>query len=119
MINFEDLIFNENGYADVVPSPIPNTTLQARRNATNDGIKSFQLTPVSGYIMHDKNYDEPVFGENDEETGEIILGFRRTTANFSGSYDFDVNPREFYTLPEDELPGGAAIYGAVNNPELA
>ena len=112
MMKFENLIFDKDGYANVESNPIDNTVLIARKDSNTNNINVFRLTPIDGYVLHDKNYDEQVFNEDTfEETDEIILGFRRATAGFSGDYDFDTNPREFYTLHENELPKNAIIYG--------
>ena len=83
----------------VVPSLIENTIMQKN---FKDGVPTtYYITPVEGYVLHDKVYDSPAVDEvTYEETGEIILGYRRTTASCSVNYDFIENPREFYAVAE-------------------
>jgi hypothetical protein len=49
-----------------------------------------------------------------EETGEIILGYRTSTASCPASYDFTTNPREFYAVLESSIPADQ-IFGGGNN----
>lgn len=90
-------------YEDVNPSLIENTTMQ---KVLRDGVHStYYIAPADGYVLHDKTYDtiviDPVTGE---ETDEVILGYRTSTASCAASYDFTANPREFYAVPEDQAP---------------
>ncbi len=81
----------------VIPSLIANTEMTL---TTVDGRPStYNITPASGYVLHDKAYDYPVIDRDTlEETGEVVLGYRTSTASCSANYDFEANPREFYAV---------------------
>ena len=85
----------------IVPSLIENTIMQKN---FRDGVPTtYYITPNEGYVLHDKGLDTPEYNEETfEETGNILLGYRRTTASCAVSYDFEANPREFYTVLEKE-----------------
>ena len=94
-------------YEDVVPTLIPNTTM---RKSFRDGVhKTYVITPIEGYVLHDKAGDYP-----DPVTGENTLAFFVGSCSCAASYDFDVNPREFYAVPADSIPADQ-IFGGVNN----
>lgn len=97
-------------YIDIIPSPIANTTTKARLNEYGE-IKSYWITPNAGYVLHDKNFDEPLFDEQGNETGEVVLGFRKDTATVGANYDFVQNENEFYTVREEELPSEEEHFG--------
>ena len=103
-------------FEDVIPSLIPNTTM---KKGILDGVhKNYQITPNENYVLHDKNYDEEVIDPVTlMPTGEIKLGFRRTMASCAANYDFVTNPREFYTVLENDVPADQ-IYGGGNNHEI-
>lgn len=84
----------------VVPSLIENTTMQKN---FRDGVPTtYYITPKEGYFLHDKGLDTlEIDKETMTETGNIIKGYRRSTASCSADYDFTENPREFYAVPED------------------
>lgn len=89
-------------YEDI-ETKISNTTMQKR--ILNDSEITYCIAPNEGYLLHDKLYDEPVIGEVAmEETGRVILGFRKSTATVPVSYDFELNPRQFYAVLEAEKP---------------
>lgn len=91
-------------YEDVNLSLIENTTMQ---KVFRDGVHStYNITPVAGYVLHDKGYDVPSYDEHGNETGEVTLGYRISTATCAASYDFTANPREFYAVPADQIFGG-------------
>lgn len=96
---------------------IENTTMRKGYNENNEH-KVYEITPNSGYVLHDKNYDEEIINpETYEPTGEIKLGYRRSTASCAASYDFTANPREFYTVLESSVPADQ-IYGGDTKPEV-
>ena len=102
-------------YEDVIPSLIENTVMQL---ALRDGTPStYRITPIEGYVLHDKAYDYPLFDEEGNETGEIALGYRTSTAGCAATYDFETNPREFYTVLASSVPTDQ-IFGAGNNHEV-
>ncbi len=89
-------------YEDI-ETKIPNTIMQKR--ILNDSEITYCITPNDGYLLHDKLYDEPILDEATmEETGKVILGFRKSTATVPVSYDFELNLRQFYTVLETEKP---------------
>ena len=105
-------------YTEIVnPTLIENTTML--KVFTDEGVhRNYRITPNAGYVLHDKGMDTPIFDEETgEPTGEVILGFRTSTASVGASYDFAVNEREFYavlatTVPEDQ------IFGTTTKPEI-
>lgn len=108
----------------VEPTFIPNTTMQKRVEIDDNGnetgvIKSFRIAPVDGYVLHDNTYDtivvDPVTGE---ETDEVILGYRTSTASCGANYDFTANPREFYAVPADSVPADQIFGGVTPDHEI-
>lgn len=99
---------------------IPNTTMQIYTN--NAGVDlTYRITPVAGYVLHDKARDWEAY---DEVTGDLIYdengnpivvqGFTTATASCGINYDFEANPREFFTKLESEVPADQ-IFGGGNN----
>lgn len=89
-------------YEDI-ETKIPNTSM--RKRILNDSEITYCITPNEGYLLHDKLYDEPILDESTmEETGKVILGFRKSTATVSVNYDFELNTRQFYAILETEKP---------------
>ena len=89
-------------YEDI-ETKISNTTM--RKRILNDLEITYCITPNEGYLLHDKLYDEPVMDEvTMEETGKVILGFRKSTATVPVNYDFELNSRQFYAVLETEKP---------------
>lgn len=103
-------------YTDI-PSLIENAHMQVR---TSDGVATnYTITPNSGYVLHDKNYDDPVLDEQGNETGEFIPCYRTSTASVGADYDFTVNEREFYTVLRNAVPEDQ-IFGSIGSkPEIA
>lgn len=101
---------------NLIPTLIENTTMLKVFN-DNGNLRNYRITPNAGYVLHDKGLDNVIFDEEGNETGEIILGYRTSTASVGANYDFTVNEREFYavlatTVPEDQ------IFGTVVKPEI-
>lgn len=99
-------------YETVTPSPVPNTIVQ---KMINNGVHlAYTITPIDGYVMHDKNYDTEVLDENDEPTGEVLLGYHPSRGSVAVNYDFAettvidgytaYGSREFFARPESEVP---------------
>ena len=119
-------------YEDVIPSMIPNTTMQKR--LVDGVIRNFIIEPIDGYVLHDNGWDSPVLDENGNETGEVILGYRTYKASVGATYDFSTTqvaavdgsivtaygPREFYAIPASLVPENQ-IFGSTpsNPPEIA
>lgn len=115
-------------YEDVIPTLIPNTTMQKR---LNNGVQTtFIITPNDGYVMHDNAYDFPIFDEFDNET--MVLGYRTTTASVAAAYDFSTTEmldeagntvlaygsRQFFTKPASDVPENQIFGGGDNNHEV-
>jgi hypothetical protein len=101
-------------YEDVTPTLIQNTTMQKR---LHDGVhKVYWITPVDGYVLHDKGRD---WTDIDPITGEEILyrGYTTGTASCAASYDFTANPREFYAVLAESVPPDQ-IFGGGNDHEI-
>lgn len=95
-------------------SLIENATMQI---GNADGVPTiYRITPVDGYVLHDKARDWEDFDENDN----IIeyQGFTRGTATCSINYDFEANPREFFTRLESEVPADQIFGGGNNDHEI-
>ena len=102
-------------YEDVNPTLIENTTM---RKSFLDGVhRTFVITPVDGYVLHDKARD---WTDIDPITGEEVLyrGYTTGTASCAASYDFTANPREFYAVPESEVPADQIFGGGDNDHEV-
>ena len=83
-----------------------NTTMEAYYNNSNV-LRGYFIAPVEGYLLHDTQYDFPVFDEETgEETGEIKKGYIPYPASVTVgyNYDFEANPREIYAVPEGTVP---------------
>ena len=97
-------------YEDVNPV-IENTTMEVM--IVDGRPHMYNITPIAGYVIHDKAGDifdiDPITGE---ET--VKAGFCSGSCSCLVSYDFEENPREFYTVPASEVPPDQ-IYGDVNN----
>lgn len=101
-------------YEDVVPSLIENATM---KKMLSDGVhRTYNITPNEGYVLHDATYDD-YFDIDGNELAEPRLGYRRTTASCAASYNFTANPREFYTVPESEVPADQ-IFGVPTDTEI-
>lgn len=103
----------------VTPTLIENTITEKYINSL--GVhKAYYLTPVDGYVLHDKAYD---YYENFDDEGNPIgeateLGFTRGTCSCPANYDFVANPREFYAILETDVPAEQIFGGGDNNHEV-
>ena len=100
-------------YENVTPSLIENTTM---RKLLRDGVhQAYVISPVDGYVLHDNARD---WTDNDPVTGEEILyrGYTTGTASCGANYDFVTNPREFYAVPEADVPADQ-IFGVTGDHE--
>jgi hypothetical protein len=102
-------------YPDVIPSLIENTTMQMGINESG-AHKTYRITPVPGYVIHDNTRD---YTDLDPETMEEVekLGFTRGTVSCAANYDFAANPRDFYAVPETDVPADQ-IFGGGNDHEV-
>ena len=84
-------------YEDVIPPIVENTIM---RKMYMDGVfRVYTIAPAEGYVLHDSTYDYP------DIDGNLVIGYRRSEGTCAANYDFDANPREFYAVPENEVPG--------------
>ena len=90
---------------------IANTTMQ--KVYVDGEHRVYTITPVSGYVLHDKARD---WEEMDMETGEMItkLGYTPGLASCGASYDFTANPREFYSVLQSGVTADQ-VFGGWNN----
>ena len=103
-------------YEDIIPSYIPNTTLQ--KGYSNGVANSYWIRPCEGYVLHDKNLDQDVFDPVTwEPTGEVLLGFTPLLSTTMIDYDWETNPREFYAVLRTEVPENQ-IFGGGQAPEI-
>ena len=98
---------------------IPNATVEL------NSFSRYEITPNEGYVMHDKNYDIPIFDENTMEVTDYMLGYRPTTASIHINRDLSAREmldeagntvtayteREFFCklitdVPENQIFGG-------------
>ena len=87
-------------YKEIEPL-IPNTICEARE--VDGKISSYRISPAEGYKLHEITLDEPIINEEThEETGEIKLGFTKAYVTAGANYDFDLNDREIYAVPDTE-----------------
>lgn len=94
---------------------IENTTMQ--KVFVNGVHKLYEITPNEGYVLHDNSYDTYAeYDENGNGVGEVILGYRTSTASCSIAL-FNSNYYEFYAVPIDEVPENQ-IFGNGNNTEV-
>jgi hypothetical protein len=102
-------------YEDVVPTLIPNTTMQ---KAFMDGVhRVYYIKAVDGYVLHDKARD----WDHTDDDGNIIetfQGFTTARTSCAANYDFVANPREFFAVPREEVPEDQ-IFGVDNDHEVA
>jgi hypothetical protein len=97
----KEMLYMALVYEEVIPTPIPNTTI--RKGIINGVHRNYQVEPLEGYVLHDKASD---YMGIDPETMEAhtVLGFNQSYCSCPANYDFVANPREFYAVPESEVP---------------
>ena len=78
-------------------SLIPNTVMEII--LIDDVETAYSITPKEGYKLHAKELDSYLTGEEaTAESDELILGFTTGTKTCRIGYDFELNPREFYSV---------------------
>lgn len=78
---------------------IENVTITEMRD---DGeLRGYKLSPNTGYVLHNAINDQPVFDENNEETGEMTPYFCTGDTTVRYDYDFDKIVEDTY-LYKDE-----------------
>lgn len=99
-------------YELVEPTLIENTT--TRKYINSSGVfRAYYITPNEGYVLHDNALD---WYETNPETHEreLKLGYTGGTASCASTYDFEVNPREFYAVLESSVSTDQ-IFGVGDN----
>jgi hypothetical protein len=90
-------------YQEITPTLIENTVMQLKVDENSNGI-AYRITPIEGYVLHDKNRD---WYDINEETGieneEPTLGYTTGTATCNIDYDFDKNERCFCTERAEDI----------------
>ena len=113
-------------YQEVNPTLVPNTVMQLK--VDENGVETaYRITPIDGYILHDKGRNlVDIDPDTMEETERF--GYTTGTATCGASYDFtpvqvtDENgevhtaygSREFFARPASEVPADQ-IFGGVGN----
>lgn len=84
-----------------VDAIIENTSMQKYIDDKTGQDRTYWIKPVEGFKLHAKVLDAEIEGP---ETGVTTkeLGFTQNIVTCSVKYDFESNPEEFYTVPEDE-----------------
>lgn len=96
-------------YEDVIPPIIENTIMRKRYY---DGVfRLYTIAPAEGYVLHDNTYDYI------DLDGNLVICYRMSEGTCAANYDFVTNPREFYAVPENEVPADQ-IFDNTNNPEI-
>ena len=82
-------------YEDVIPSLIENCEM--KRYISNGVWLTYNITPKSGYVLHDNEAD---FDDIDPISGEMTkkIGFKKGMVTCSARYNFFENPRGFYAV---------------------
>ena len=120
-------------YENVSPTLISNTTMQ---KMFYDGVHRFYvITPCYGYVLRDKENDEPILDEETfEETGIIRFHYASSGTTCGANYDFTPlqvtdehgvthtaygAQREFFARPRNEVPADQIFGGGDNDHETA
>lgn len=108
---------------------IPNAVM--RKRLVDGVLRNFMIKPAEGYLLHDNGYDELVYDDDGNETGEVIFGYRSTEGSVGYNYDFApvqmreetgatvtaYGSRQFFCKPIGEVGEGAGIFGGNTEPE--
>lgn len=107
-------------YEIIDPTLIPNTNMKKYINSSGV-FRTYNITPIEGYVLHDREYDiveydvDPITGEEIEVSRR--LGYRTTTASCGYNYDFSTSmvtddngvthtaygSRQFFAVPRDSI----------------
>lgn len=121
----------------VTPSLIPNTTMV--KGILNDVHKTYEITPVDGYVLHDNRCDEEILNpETYEPTGEMLYRYATGMVSVKADYDFtvvvadtitDINGNtiavnkvgafELFAVPASAIPENQTYGGVRNDHEIA
>lgn len=96
-----------------------NITITEMHNTITGELVGYELTPNTGYLIHDKALD---YDELDPDTlmptGTVIKGYSRGSKAVTPNYDFVANPKEFYAVPENEIPENQIFDNGNNDHEV-
>jgi hypothetical protein len=105
-------------YTPMEETLLENTSMEL--GAENGIAKKYRITPNEGYVLHDNRYDN--YAEYDEEgnpIGELVLGYRTSTASCSvrqlvvdDNGEIVTNTYDFYAVPVSSVPADQ-IFGNV------
>lgn len=116
-------------YEDVIPSLIPNTTMQKRINSA--GVHTtYVIAPIDGYVLHDQRRDWTATDPEDS-SGTLKLGYTGGSATCAAAYDFSTiivtdhngvahtayGERQFFAVPESDVPADQ-VFGVGTNHEV-
>lgn len=85
-----------------VEARFPNTRMEAYYNTSNV-LRTYYIYPLEGYALHDNAYDEPIFDDYGNETGEIVQRFTTAFTTVPATYNFEANPDNIFAVPLSEL----------------
>ena len=104
---------------------IQNCTITHYYNSATGEFLAYNITPNTGYCLHDKGLDIEVLDEETfEPTGEILLGYCTASAGCGYNYEFTeaivdgytaYGNREFFARPISEVSSDQ-IFGNVEPP---
>ena len=100
-----------------VETRFENTRMEAFYNS-NNVLKSFYIYPLEGYALHDNAYDEDVFDEEGNPTGEKIQKFTTAYTSVWHTYDFEANPDNIFAIPLSEIDENQICGGGNNDAEI-
>ena len=119
-------------YEDLAQTLIPNTTMQ---KMLTDGVhKAYRIKPIANYVLHDNTMD---FDELDENTMEETRKFGYSPSSVyvtcGANYDFSTHTvtdergntytaygnRDFFAIPESDVPADQIFGSGDNNHEIA
>lgn len=99
---------------DLTPTLIENTTMQIV--AINGVDRLYEITPCDGYVLHDNEID--IYDNYDDEGNPIgepsVLGFQVGTTSVAIARLYT---RDFYAIPETDVPENSYICGDTTKPE--
>lgn len=92
-------------YVDVIPTLLENTTMRKR---VTDGVdKTYQITPIEGYLLHDSRADDIDY---DEEGNVINVTLRYKSSTSSCTIvQFNNNTYDIYAVPADSVPADSIL----------
>lgn len=75
-------------WEDITPTLIPNTIMQKRMVSDTSGY--YKITPISGYVLHDKGRDTEEGLEDNPMQTVLHRGYTKMGTTCSIKYPFDI-----------------------------